>query len=91
MLGRQLWAIGVDSDQYKTIGQREGRANQVAWQPHILTSVLKLWDTVLYDELRAFSRGELTGGEHLYGIPQQAFDISYSGGFIEDIRPRWSN
>ena len=88
VLGRQLWAIGVDSDQFKTIWQREGIANQVAWQPHILTSVLKRWDTVLYEELRTLSRGELTGGDHLYGIPQQAFDISYSGGFIDDIRPQ---
>ena len=88
VLGRHLWAIGVDSDQYETIGQREGSLNQSAWQPHILTSVLKLWDTVLYDQLRAFSRGELTGGEHLNGIAQQAFDISYSGGFIDDIRPQ---
>ncbi len=88
VLGRQLWAIGVDSDQYETIGETEGHANQLAWQPHILTSVLKLWDTVLYDELRAFSRGELTVGEHLHGLPQHAVDISYSGGFIDDIRPQ---
>jgi len=88
VMGRQLWAIGVDSDQYYTVGQRAGSENQSAWQPHILTSVLKRFDTVLYDELRQFSRGELTGGRHVYGMSQLAFDISYSGGSIEDIRLR---
>jgi hypothetical protein len=43
---------------------------------------------VLYDQLSAYTRGELTSGEHLNGIAQNAFDVSYSGGFINDIRPQ---
>ena len=38
---RRLWAIGVDSDQYQTVGDNPANVGWATWQPHILTSMLK--------------------------------------------------
>lgn len=85
-VGRQLWVIGVDTDQYATVGDREGAVEADAWRPHILTSIVKRWDSVLYAQLADFEQGQLAPGRRTFGVAAGGFEISYSGGFIDDIR-----
>ena len=42
--GRELWAIGVDADQYETIGRLPGVVEAERWRQHILTSVVNRFD-----------------------------------------------
>jgi basic membrane lipoprotein Med (substrate-binding protein (PBP1-ABC) superfamily)/DNA-binding SARP family transcriptional activator len=85
--GNHLWAIGVDSDQYSTVGSLPGSVGAEQWVDHILTSVVKRYDTVIYDTLAAFEEGrDLTGSREL-GFADGAVDLAFSGGFIDDLRP----
>jgi basic membrane lipoprotein Med (substrate-binding protein (PBP1-ABC) superfamily)/DNA-binding SARP family transcriptional activator len=80
----QRWAIGTDVDQFLAV---EGQANGTSWQPHILTSVLKRSDTAVYAILDEFSRGVFNAGIRPVGLASGGVDLSYSGGFIDGIRP----
>jgi basic membrane lipoprotein Med (substrate-binding protein (PBP1-ABC) superfamily)/DNA-binding SARP family transcriptional activator len=89
-LGRQLWAIGVDSDEYVSVLGAlvpEGQ-DPAAWQAHILTSVRKRLDEAFYTVLAEYAGGSLAPGVRSFGLAEGGIDISYSGGFIDDIRPR---
>jgi basic membrane protein A and related proteins len=74
------WAIGVDSDQYKTAspGLREV----------ILTSMIKKVDVAVYDYLKAYVDGKPLSGPQIYDLKAGGVDYSTSGGFIDDIVPR---
>jgi basic membrane lipoprotein Med (substrate-binding protein (PBP1-ABC) superfamily) len=85
---RHLWAIGVDSDQYETVLQLPGAVHPEEWRRHILTSVLKHLDLVNYVFLADFAQGRFTPGGRTFGLASGVFDISYSGGYIEDLRPQ---
>ena len=72
------WAIGVDSDQYLTIGDPES-------QKHILTSMLKRVDVAVFETIKAVAD---TGKAE-----SKAFDLSVdgvgyatSGGYVDDIK-----
>ena len=84
--GRQLWAIGVDSDQYETVGLLPGVVDAEAWRRHILTSIVKRFDMALYAVLGDYSRGEFRPGVRSLGLESGGVDISYSGGFIDHLR-----
>jgi basic membrane protein A len=84
--GRQVWAIGVDSDQYWTVTQLPGATDATAWQTHILTSVLKGIPAQTYELVAQHARGEFTPGDWNWGLASGASDISYSGGYLDDIR-----
>ncbi len=84
--GRQLWAIGVDSDQYVTVGDNPVNVGWRDWQPHILTSVLKRMDTAVYDLLAQYARGDLATGTRRLGLAAHGVDLSTSGGFIDGLR-----
>ncbi|MGI8999212.1 MAG: BMP family ABC transporter substrate-binding protein, partial [Candidatus Limnocylindria bacterium] len=85
---RQLWAIGVDSDQAQTVARLAGVIDPDAWRQHILTSMIKRQDRVAYQLLEDFAGGEFRSGVHLFSLDSGAVDISYTGGFIDDHRPR---
>ena len=85
--GRHVWAIGVDSDQYWTVLDLPGATNAVDWQEHILTSVLKPIDGQTYAALAEYARGEFTPGQWKWGLAAGASGLSYSGGYIDDLRP----
>jgi basic membrane protein A len=85
--GRQVWAIGVDSDQYETVTGLPGATHPEAWREHILTSVLKGIDTGTYDVVAAYAKGEFRGGVWSQGLASTTSGISYSGGYIDDLRP----
>jgi basic membrane lipoprotein Med (substrate-binding protein (PBP1-ABC) superfamily) len=82
----QLWAIGVDADQYVTVGDNPANADWRAWQPHILTSVLKRMDTAVYDLVADYAHAQLATGTRRLGLAAQAVDLSTSGGFIDGLR-----
>ncbi|HEX6208687.1 MAG TPA: BTAD domain-containing putative transcriptional regulator [Actinomycetota bacterium] len=88
-LGRHLWAIGVDADQYRSVvaGEAHPAWEPEAWPPHILTSMLKRYDNALFSILEDYSRGMLTPGGRELNLASGGVDISYTGGFIDDIRP----
>jgi basic membrane protein A len=88
--GRQLWAIGVDTDEYRSVLEAAAAAadgqDLGAWQNHILTSVTKRLDLAVYSVLADHAEGRLTPGVRSFGLADGGVDISYSGGFIDDLR-----
>jgi basic membrane lipoprotein Med (substrate-binding protein (PBP1-ABC) superfamily)/class 3 adenylate cyclase len=85
-LGRHLWVIGVDSDQYESVVRLPGATNAQAWREHILTSVVKRWDLVVYDALEEVASSGWTTEPRIVGLASGGVDIAYSGGFIEPLR-----
>ena len=84
--GHQLWAIGVDSDQYVTVRDNPLNVGWRDWQPHILTSVLKRVDAAVYDLLVQYARGDLATGTRHLGLAAHVVDLSTTGGFIDGLR-----
>jgi basic membrane protein A len=85
--GRQVWAIGVDTDQFQTVLQlTEGAATAGAWQSHILTSVLKGIDKQVYAALADYGQGKFKPAVWKWGLESGAMGLSYSGGYIDDLR-----
>jgi basic membrane protein A len=83
---RPLWAIGVDSDQYLTVGSISGAVHPDEWRRHILTSVIKRVDVATYEFVADFARDEFRPGRHVFDLASGGMDISFSGHFIDDIR-----
>jgi len=82
---RQLWAIGVDSDQFETVLNIPGAIHPQAWRHHILTSVLKRVDMATYEVVEDYKRGELPPGRIPFDLASRAVDLSFSGGYINDL------
>ena len=78
-VGRHLWVIGVDSDQYLTIGGPRAST----WRDHILTSVVKRFDNAVYQVLSDDSHGQLTAGSRELGLASDAIELAHSGGRID--------
>ena len=85
-LGTHLWAIGVDSDQYHSLRYAVGQDVAAAWREHILTSMMKRVDTAVRTVIEEHARGDWDGGVRWFGLAEDGVELSYSGGFIEDIR-----
>jgi basic membrane protein A len=73
-----LWAIGVDSDQYNSVGDP-------ALQEHILTSMLKRVDTAVAKAISDFLEGSFTPGPVRLGLAEEGVGYSTTGGFVDDI------
>jgi basic membrane protein A len=74
------YAIGVDSDQYKTA--------PASVRDVILTSMLKKVDVAVYDFIQSVQRGAFESGVTTYDLEAGGVDYSTSGGKIEDIQPQ---
>lgn len=74
-------AIGVDSDQYESIGDP-------SLQPVILTSMIKRVDTAVYSALEQFVAGEEIPQVTTFDLASEGIGYATSGGFIEDIQPQ---
>src|SRR4051794_20841515 len=73
-------AIGVDSDQYQTVGDP-------ALQAVIMTSMLKRVDNAVKAFVDSFVDGKVAGGEDVVNdLSTEGVDLATSGGFIEDIQ-----
>ncbi len=72
-------AIGVDSDQYQTVGDP-------ALQPVIMTSVLKRVDNAVQAYIGSFVDGSVEGGTDVVNdLSTDGVGLATSGGFIDDI------
>src|SRR4051812_47818171 len=73
-------AIGVDSDQYQTVGDP-------ALQSVIMTSVLKRVDNAIEAYINDFSEGKVEGGTDIVSdLKSGGVGLSTSGGQIDDIQ-----
>ena len=83
---RQLWAIGVDTDQYETVAELPGTVDVTGWRRHILTSVVLRYDKAVYSALAIYARDEFRPGLHRYDLANGGVEISFSGGYLDDLR-----
>ena len=81
--GSKVWGIGVDSDQYETIG-----AVSPELQEFVLTSMLKRVDVAVFEVLQAQANGEFVAGNTVYDLSVDGVGYSTTGGFIDDIVPQ---
>jgi basic membrane lipoprotein Med (substrate-binding protein (PBP1-ABC) superfamily)/DNA-binding SARP family transcriptional activator len=86
--GNQVWVIGVDTDQYQTVSELPGvgESKASAWRSHILTSVLKGIDKQVYAVVADYGQGHFKPAVWEWGLASGAMGISYSGGYIDDLR-----
>jgi basic membrane protein A len=73
------WAIGVDSDQYQD-------TSLAKYKNSILTSALKNVDVAVYDLISSVKSGTPLTGTQTYSLAKDGVGLSYSGGFIDDIK-----
>ena len=73
----KVWGIGVDSDQYLTVGED--------LQEYVLTSMIKRVDVAVFYAIYDHLTGNFTGGPQEYNIASGGVGYSTSGGFIDDI------
>lgn len=76
--GKQLWAIGVDADQYQTATP--------AQQKVILTSMIKKVNVAVYETAKAFQEDSLEGGLQVFDLESGGIDYATSGGYVDDIK-----
>ena len=79
-LAKKALAIGVDSDQYESVGD-------ATLQPVILTSMLKRVDVAVFETLEKFSKDEEIPAETVFDLESDGVGYSESGGFVTDIAP----
>ena len=84
---RHLWAIGVDTDQYRSVLSLNPDFDPGSWQPHILTSMVKRYGRMTYIGVKEYSQGRFTPGLRVFGLAEGGVDIVYTGGFIDEFRP----
>jgi len=77
---QHLWAIGVDADQYNTVGGEESPLSA-----HILTSMLKRVDVAVGRAISDYLNGTFTPGELRLGLAEDGVGYSTTGGFVDDI------
>ena len=76
----EVWAIGVDSDQYNLVDAK--------LQPYILTSMLKKVDVAVDGTIEALANGDWRGGQQIFDLKAGGVDYSTSGGFLDDIKTK---
>jgi basic membrane lipoprotein Med (substrate-binding protein (PBP1-ABC) superfamily)/DNA-binding SARP family transcriptional activator len=86
-MGRQLWVIGVDTDWYEDLSRNLGIISPRAWRSHVLTSVRKRFDLAVYEALQSVASGDRPPPVKAYDLRSGFVDISYEGGFLDDVRP----
>ena len=74
VLGRHLWAIGMDSDQYLDVEPRD--------QPFVLTSMIKKFDVAVYELIHMLAEGQLRPGVLELGLAEKAVGYSTTGGHL---------
>ena len=73
-LGRHLWVIGVDTDQWLQVNAKQ--------REHVLTSLLKRHDRELEIALDRYFAGELEAGTSPVGMTDGIYALSTSGGHL---------
>ena len=78
--GTKVWGIGVDSDQYNTIGSVDA-----SLQEYVLTSMLKRVDVAVFEILKAQDSGAFASGPNVYDLSVDGVGYSTTGGYVDDI------
>lgn len=73
-----LWAIGVDADQFNTVGDS-------ALAEHILTSMLKRVDVAVGETILDFLEGNFTPGPVIFDLEAEGVGYSTTGGFVDAL------
>ena len=89
---RARWAatsgsIGVDTDWYEDLSHNLGTISPRAWRSHVLTSARKRYDLAVYEALQTVASGDRLPPVKAYDLRSGFVDISYEGGFLDDVRP----
>jgi len=79
-LAKGGFGIGVDSDQYESIG-----ASNPDLQPVIITSMLKRVDVAVFTALESFVNGEEIDPVTTYDLEADGVGYATSGGAVDDI------
>ncbi len=74
VVGDEAWVVGVGADQFQSATEDQ--------KPHILTSVIKRFDTVTYDFLESAADGEPLTGRHAFGLDEDGLDFVTSGNLL---------
>ncbi len=77
----EIWAIGVDSDQYQTVTPENG-------QEYILTSMLKRVDVATYEAIKAYHEGTPLTGESRFDLSRDGVGYSESNPAIADVKDK---
>ena len=80
-LAKGAKAIGVDSDQYQSVGDP-------SLQPVILTSMIKRVDVAVFTSLQKFTSEQDLPAVTTYDLASNGISYATSGGFIDDIKPQ---
>ena len=80
-LAKKKLAIGVDSDQYESVGD-------TTLQPVILTSMLKRVDVAVFETLEKFTKKTEIPAQTVFDLSIDGVGYSESGGFVKDIKPQ---
>ncbi|MEP6661823.1 MAG: BMP family ABC transporter substrate-binding protein [Acidimicrobiales bacterium] len=78
--GTKVWGIGVDSDQYNTVG--------ADLQQYVLTSMVKHVEVAVYEIIRDFVQGKFTADHKIYDLKADGVGYATSGGFVDDIKDK---
>jgi basic membrane protein A len=82
---KEVWAIGVDSDQGKP-NVKNNVPEEV--KPYIISSMLKRVDVAVYDTIKAVNEGTFKGGLQVFNLKNGGIDYSTTGGKIDDIKAK---
>lgn len=80
--GRNVWAIGVDSDQYEDGIYVDAQGNQTS---AVFTSAMKLVENAVYDVLVLLENGAFEGGIAYYDLANNGLDISKRNAAITPV------
>ena len=75
--GKGNWAVGVDSDQWKTATS--------AQKPHILTSMLKRVDVATYNMVKSVADKKPLTSYVTYDLKADGVGYSTSGGYVDSL------
>jgi len=75
--GTKVWGIGVDSDQYNTVGED--------LQEYVMTSMLKRVGVAVYAACTAHIADEQLSAVLLFDLAADGVGYSTTGGFVDDI------
>ena len=80
-LAKKKLAIGVDSDQYESVGDP-------SLQPVILSSMIKRVDVAVFETLEKFTKDEDIPAVTTFDLSTDGIGYATSGGAIDDITPQ---
>jgi basic membrane lipoprotein Med (substrate-binding protein (PBP1-ABC) superfamily) len=88
--GRQMWAVGVNTDWYVAlpfVASLE-RMDAGPWREHVFTSLITRFDLGISALLEEHVAGSTTPAVRRFGLADGAFELASSGDFIAEHGPQ---